>query len=204
MSNYAEGAPAVRARRANPMGAYVTVAGIALFTIAVFLDWLSADVGDAAQADGRSVSGYETDPLIPFVAYLGIGLAAALLYAMTRAYRRQHRGLTLASMAVGIAATLLALSYLIDAPGISENGGDLSPEVGVWLALRARPHRLASVAKITLERRGPDLQPIRPFPLQDRSCTRSRSAYFPRQRLASNTRCRRVPGRHRPPWAPRG
>ena len=135
MSNYAEGAPAVRARRANPMGAYVTVAGIALFTIAVFLDWLSADVSDAAQADGRSVSGYETDPLIPFVAYLGIGLAAALLYAMTRAYRRQHRGLTLASMAVGIAATLLALSYLIDAPGISENGGDLSPEVGVWLAL---------------------------------------------------------------------
>lgn len=135
MSNYAEGAPAVRARRANPMGAYVTLAGIALFTIAVFLDWLSADGGDAAQADGRSVSGYETDPLIPFVAYLGIGLAAALLYAMTRAYRRQHRGLTLASMAVGIAATLLALSYLIDAPGISENGGDLSPEVGVWLAL---------------------------------------------------------------------
>jgi hypothetical protein len=69
------------------------------------------------------------------VAYLGIGLAAALLYAMTRAHRRQHRGLTLTSMAVGIAATLLALSYLIDAPGISEGGRDLSPEIGVWLAL---------------------------------------------------------------------
>jgi hypothetical protein len=135
MSNYAEGAPAVRARRANPMGAYLTVAGIALFTIAVFLDWLSTDVGDAGQADGRSVSGYETDALIPFVAYLGIGLAAALLYALTRAYRRQHRGLTLTSMAVGIAATLLALSYLIDAPGVSGNGVDLSPEIGVWLAL---------------------------------------------------------------------
>jgi uncharacterized membrane protein YidH (DUF202 family) len=135
MSNYAEGAPAVRARRANPMGAYLTVAGIALFTIAVFLDWLSADIGGAARTDGRSVSGYETDPLIPFIAYLGIGLAAALLYAMTRAHRRQHRGLTLTSMAVGIAATLLALSYLIDAPGVSENGANVSAEVGVWLAL---------------------------------------------------------------------
>jgi ABC-type Fe3+-siderophore transport system permease subunit len=135
MSNYAEGAPGVRSRRANPMGAYVTLAGVALFTIAVFLDWLSADIGNSARTDGPSVSGYETDPLIPFVAYLGIGLAAALLYAMTRAHRRQHRGLTLTSMAVGIAATLLALSYLIDAPGISENGRDISPEIGVWLAL---------------------------------------------------------------------
>src|SRR3954454_19218621 len=134
MSNYAEGAPVVRSRRANPMGAYLALAGIALFTITVFLDWLSADVA-GAQGDGRSVSGYETDPLIPFVAYLGIGLAAALLYAMSRAHRRQHRGLTLTTMAAGIAATLLALSYLIDAPGISEAGGDLSPEIGVWLAL---------------------------------------------------------------------
>jgi ABC-type Fe3+-siderophore transport system permease subunit len=117
------------------MGLYVALGGIALFTIAVFLDWLSADVEDAAQVDGPSVTGYETDSLIPFVAYLGLGLAAALLYAMTRAHRRQHRGLTLTSMAVGIAATLLALSYLIDAPGISEGGRDLSPEVGVWLAL---------------------------------------------------------------------
>jgi ABC-type Fe3+-siderophore transport system permease subunit len=133
MTNYAEGAPDVRARRANPMGLYVTLAGIALFTIAVFLDWLSTDAEDAAQ--GQSVSGYEGDSLIPFVAYLGIGLAAALLYAMTRAHRRQHRGLTLTSMAVGIAATLLALSYLIDAPGVSEGGRDLSPEIGVWLAL---------------------------------------------------------------------
>lgn len=135
MSNYTEGAPAVQARRANPMGLYVTIAGIALFTIAVFLDWLSTDAADATQANGKSVSGYETDPLIPFVAYLGIGLAAALLYAMTRAHRRQHRGLSLTSMAAGIAATLLALSYLINVPGISENGVNLSTKIGVWLAL---------------------------------------------------------------------
>ena len=34
------------------MGAYVTLAGVALFTIAVFLDWLSADIGDSARVDG--------------------------------------------------------------------------------------------------------------------------------------------------------
>lgn len=135
MSNYSESAPVVRSRRANPMGAYISMAGIALFTIAVFLDWLSVDVNNAARGDSSSVSGYEADSLIPWVAYLGIGLAAALLYAMTRAYRRQHRGLSLTSMAVGIAATLLALSYLIDVPGISESGTDISPEIGVWLAL---------------------------------------------------------------------
>jgi uncharacterized membrane protein YidH (DUF202 family) len=135
MSNYSEGAPVVRSHRANPMGAYISMAGIALFTIAVFLDWLSVDVSDTTQGDSSSVSGYETDALIPFVAYLGIGLAAALLYAMTRAHRRQHRGLSLTSMAAGIAATLLALSYLINAPGVSESGTDISPEIGVWLAL---------------------------------------------------------------------
>lgn len=54
---------------------------------------------------------------------------------MARSHRRQHRGLTLTSMAAGIAATLLALSYLIDAPGVSETTGDLSPSIGVYLAL---------------------------------------------------------------------
>ena len=118
------------------MGAYVAMAGIVLFTVAVFLDWLSVDVAGAAGEDtSSSVTGYETDALIPFVAYLGLGLAAALLYAMARSHRRQHRGLTLVSMAAGIAATLLALSYLIDAPGVSETTNDLSAEFGVYLAL---------------------------------------------------------------------
>jgi uncharacterized membrane protein YidH (DUF202 family) len=133
MSNYSEGTPTVRTARANPMGAYVAIGGIALFTIAVFLDWLSVEV--TGTDTETSVTGYETSPLIPFIAYLGIGLAAALLYAMSRARRRQHRGLTLTSMAAGIAATLLALSYLIDAPGVTENTGDLSPKIGVYLAL---------------------------------------------------------------------
>ena len=64
-----------------------------------------------------------------------IGFVAALLYAVSRAYRRQHRGLTLSCMAAGIAATLLAVAYIIDPPGASERGDELSTEFGVYVAL---------------------------------------------------------------------
>jgi O-antigen/teichoic acid export membrane protein len=134
VSNYDKDNYTAAPSRANPMGAYVAIAGIVLFTIAVFLDWLSIDSTVDTVGD-QSVSGYETDPLIPFVAFLGLGLAAALLYAMARAFRRQHRGLTLTSMAAGIAATLLALAYVIDPPGLVERGTDISTEVGVYVAL---------------------------------------------------------------------
>jgi hypothetical protein len=80
-------------------------------------------------------SGYETDTSIPLVAFLGLGLAAAVLYALNRARGRQHRGLSLTTMAAGIAATLLALSYLLDAPGALERGGVPSAEVGTWIGL---------------------------------------------------------------------
>lgn len=112
-------------RRANPTGAYVMTAGALLFLIATFLDWL--DNGD------DTYSGYELDSLIPFTAYLGVGLALALLYAAKRATRRQHRGLSLTAMAAGVAATGLGLSYLMDAPGIVETGSDA--EIGIYVAL---------------------------------------------------------------------
>jgi hypothetical protein len=114
-------------RRANPMGAYVTTAGVALFTIATFLGWI--------QTDDKSFSGYEADTVIPFTAYLGIGFAAALLYAAKRATRRQHRGLSLSSMAAGIAATGLALSYLFEVPGGAERKAGFDTEFGVYLGL---------------------------------------------------------------------
>ena len=116
-------------RRANPMGAYVATAGVVVFLIATFLDWVSTEDGSITG------SGYETDSTIPLVAYLGLGLAAALLYALNRARGRQHRGLSLTTMAAGIAAAGLALSYLLDAPGALEHGGDYSAEVGTWIAL---------------------------------------------------------------------
>jgi ABC-type Fe3+-siderophore transport system permease subunit len=110
------------------MGAYVATAGVVVFLIATFLDWVTTD-------QDVTGSGYETDTSIPLVAFLGLGLAAAVLYALKRAHGRQHRGLSLTTMAAGIAATLLALSYLLDAPGALERGGDLSAEVGSWIGL---------------------------------------------------------------------
>src|SRR5688500_11363749 len=117
-----------RDRRANPMGAYVATAGVVVFLIATFLDWVSTD-------GGTTGSGYETDTVIPLLAFLGLGLAAALNYALNRARGRQHRGLSLVTMAVGVAATGISLAYVIDAPGAFERTADLSTEFGAFLGL---------------------------------------------------------------------
>jgi len=113
--------------RANPMGAYVAAAGAVVFFISIFLDWINT--GDSG------FTGYESDTTIPLMSYFGIGFAAALLYAVGRATRRQHRGLSLASMAAGIAATGLALSYLLNTPGQAERGGGYDDEIGIYIGL---------------------------------------------------------------------
>jgi len=73
--------------------------------------------------------------VIPFSAYLGIGFAAALMYAGSRAYRRQHRGLSLASMAAGLAVTLYALSWLFDVPGAFGQQAGFASKIGVYVGL---------------------------------------------------------------------
>ncbi|WNV75242.1 hypothetical protein [Geodermatophilus sp. DSM 44513] len=113
--------------RANPAGAYITVAGVVIFNVAVFFEW--------ASSDGDGFSGYEADSLWPYAAYLGIGFAVALLYAASRAYRRQHRGLSLASMAVGLATLLQCVAWLVDVPGAAERQSELNADVGVWIGL---------------------------------------------------------------------
>ena len=100
-----------------------------MFLIATFLDWVST------QDDTVSGTGYETDTTIPLLAFFGVGLAVALNYALNRARGRQHRGLSLTTMAAGIAAVGLALSYLLDAPGALERGGDYAAEIGPWVGL---------------------------------------------------------------------
>jgi hypothetical protein len=97
--------------------------------IAVFLDWATPEGEEAG------FSGYESDSLLPFAAFLGIGFAVALLYAASRAYRRQHRGLSLASMAVGLAVTLQSLAWILDVPGAAERQSELSADIGSWVGL---------------------------------------------------------------------
>ena len=125
---HATGAEVERVR-ANLTGAYVAIAGIVIFNVAVFLDWATPEGEEAGY------SGYESDSLWPFAAYLGIGFAVALLYAASRAYRKQHRGLSLASMAVGIAVTVQCIAWLVDVPGAAERLAELGADVGTWVGL---------------------------------------------------------------------
>jgi hypothetical protein len=106
----------------------VAAVGIVIFNIAPFFNWVNPE-----NADPRT--GYETDSLIPFVAYLGLGLLVALIYAGRLARRGQHRGLTLVTMAVGIAATLQCLAFGINPMGGLERGDNLSSDIGVWIGL---------------------------------------------------------------------
>jgi ABC-type Fe3+-siderophore transport system permease subunit len=126
-SGSAPGRAVTHERRANPLGAYVATAGVVIFLLSVFLDWFSSDDID------DNVSGYDADGAIPLTAYLGVGLVIALFYAMSRARGRQHRGLTLVTMAVGLAAVLLSLSNLFNATGVSLV--DVDVEIGVWIGL---------------------------------------------------------------------
>jgi hypothetical protein len=129
-NNTSRGRTLEHTRRANTTGAHVATAGVVVFLIATFLDWVSTE-----GADSTSGSGYETDTTIPLVAFLGIGLVVGVQYAATRARGRQHRGLSLTTLAVGIAAVLLSLSYVIDVPGAFERGADLNTEIGAWIGL---------------------------------------------------------------------
>lgn len=97
--------------RANPLGAYVATLGALILLISVFLHWVG--LGPADNQDNL-ISGYEADGVIPFMGFFGLGFALALLYATMRADRRQHRGLSLASMAVGLASFLWILFFLFD------------------------------------------------------------------------------------------
>jgi ABC-type Fe3+-siderophore transport system permease subunit len=107
----------------------VAAAGIVIFNVSPFLNPVDP------RGDANPRTGYETDSLIPFIAYLGLGLLVAMVYAMNRARRGQHRGLTLVSMAVGIAATLQCLVFAINPMGALERGDDLATQIGVYVGL---------------------------------------------------------------------
>lgn len=81
------------------------------------------------------LTGYETDSLVPFVAHLGNGLLLAMVDAGRRAQRGQHRGVTLTSMAVGIATTLQTVAFALDPMGGLERGDDLVVQLGVYVGI---------------------------------------------------------------------
>ena len=100
--------------------------------VSIWLDWLRLGPGDSEQDPS---SGYEGDSIIPFMAYLGVGFALALLYALKRADRRQHRGLSLASFAVGLASLLWCVSFIIDPVStLQYPEGNVSVKWGAYLA----------------------------------------------------------------------
>ncbi|TXR58181.1 hypothetical protein [Quadrisphaera setariae] len=116
-------------RRAKSTGLATTALGVVIFNVSPFLQWVDRD----GASEGRT--GYETDSLVPFIAYLGIGLVLAMAYAAKRARRGQHRGLTLTSMAVGIAATLQTIAFALNPMGGLERGDDLVAQIGVYVGI---------------------------------------------------------------------
>ena len=66
-TNIGTGIPERRgSRRARSTGLAVAAAGIVIFNVSPFLNWV--DPG----GDANPRTGYETDSLIPFIAYLGL------------------------------------------------------------------------------------------------------------------------------------
>ncbi|GAA0309560.1 hypothetical protein [Kineococcus aurantiacus] len=118
-----------RVRTAGKGGLGLAAVGVVVFNVAPFFNWVHLE---GSQTDR---TGYETDSLVPFVAYLGIGLLLAMAYAAKRARRGQHRGLTLVSMAVAIAATIQCIAFALNPMGGLERGDDLAASIGVFIGI---------------------------------------------------------------------
>jgi len=116
-------------RTAGKAGLGLAAAGIVVFNVAPFLNWVHLDGADFDRV------GYETDSLVPFIAYLGLGLLISMAYAAKRARRGQHRGLTLTSMAVALAATIQCIAFALHPMGGLERGDALSPAIGVYVGI---------------------------------------------------------------------
>ena len=126
-------------RHAKPLGAYLATLGALILFVSMWLNWVGLGPNDS-EVDFSS--GYEADSLIPFMGLLGIGFSAALLYALKRADRGQHRGLSLASFAVGLASFLWILFFLIDpietvkyAGYQGESEPNVTTSWGLWIGL---------------------------------------------------------------------
>jgi hypothetical protein len=141
----------------------VTGIGVVLFNVSPLLNWVDPEDGSNPR------TGYETDSLVPFIAYLGIGLLVALIYAARLARRGQHRGLTLVSMAVGIAATIQCLAFALNPMGGLERGDALTADIGVWVGVIGAAVWAVGSALLAKEVEGDD-----PADARDREVTGAR------------------------------
>ena len=116
-------------RTAGKAGLGVAALGVVVFNVSPFLNWVRFDGTERIRV------GYETDSLVPFTAYLGLGLLLAMVYAGKRARRGQHRGLTLVSMAVALAATIQCIAFALNPMGVLERGDQLSAQIGVYVGI---------------------------------------------------------------------
>lgn len=60
-------------RRARTTGLAIAGASIVVFNPSPLLDWVDAESKTSGSGNEMSRTGYETDSLVPFIAYLGIG-----------------------------------------------------------------------------------------------------------------------------------
>ena len=119
-------------RRASPVGAYIAALGGLIVFASIWFNWTTFGPADS---EARPYAGYESDGVIPLMGYLGVGFALALLYATKRADRRQHRGLSLSSMAVGLAALLWCFSFANDPIASTQYNENVSTEIGIYIGM---------------------------------------------------------------------
>jgi hypothetical protein len=115
---------------ASPTGAYVTGLGAVIVLVAVWLPWVATGPDDS----GRTMTGYECDSVIPLVGFLGLSMTAALLVATARADRRQHRGLSLTSMAVGMSWTAFTAVFYLHPSAGGSTVAELRPQYGLLVS----------------------------------------------------------------------
>lgn len=119
--------------KASSAGLLLTALGALVLLVSLWLDWITTG---PSNSEANPASGYEADGVIPLLVFLSIGFTVSLFYARGKADRGQHRGLTLASGAVGLAGLLWTVCFAIDPIStIQYPDQNVTIELGLWLGI---------------------------------------------------------------------
>lgn len=123
-------APASRPETRVELGTLLAGLGGVLLLISLFLDWYGPEEGEGG------ATAWESFELVDL---LLAALALAALYVVARRFSGPDGWPTISeptARALGVAALVLVVVSLIDHPPLLQAaGGDVEPEVGLWLAL---------------------------------------------------------------------